>query len=525
MKQDKNKKSLSVQVKIFFSIFAVSMIIIGVLWGCQVLFINSIYRQTKTAELKSETDDIIRSLGQDDGGEVIKDLIVNRDDISIRIINITDFENLFSGGNGVVSASRDISDFEILKLYELAKENGGEISRYYTYDKNSERFLDDSFTVKITGSTFSEGGEKDESASRKEIGIHFFDRNPPAFFHIGSERYVNDYLYAKLAYLDDGTEIMVISDVRVTPLDSTVKILKHQLKFSTVIALIFSLIISYFVAKKISKPIVKINKAALNLAHGNFETSFTSKGYREIEELGETLNFASSELAKVDRYRTELLANVSHDLRTPLTMIEGYAEMMRDIPGENTPENAGIIIDETRRLTDLVNNILDLSKYRSGISEVKAETVNITELLEDIKKRYSELLKNDGYTVILNSDTEAFVNCDISKMNQAFYNLLDNAVTHTGEDKTVVINQIIRDGKVRIEICDSGEGIPEDKLPYIWDRYYKVDKRHKRAKTGSGIGLSIVKSIFESHMLVYGVETKEAGGSVFWVEFERILAK
>ena len=205
MKRTKNKKSLGVQVKIFFSIFAVSMIIIGVLWGCQVLFINSIYRQTKTAELKSETNEIIKSLGQEESKEVIKQLILNRDDISIRIINITDFENLFSGGNDVVSASRDISDFEILKLYELAKQNGGEISRYYTYDKNSDRFLDDSFTVKITDSTFSEGGENNDSASRKEIGVHFFDRKPPPFFHIGSERYVNDYLYAKLAYLDDGT--------------------------------------------------------------------------------------------------------------------------------------------------------------------------------------------------------------------------------------------------------------------------------------------------------------------------------
>lgn len=126
------------------------------------------------------------------------------------------------------------------------------------------------------------------------------------------------------------------------------------------LALIFAAIMS----KKVSKPIIKINESAKELAKGNVAVHFDGEGYREITELNDTLNYAAEELSKVENLRRELIANVSHDLRTPLTMITGYAEVMRDIPGENTPENVQIIIDEANRLTSLVNDMLDISSFR-----------------------------------------------------------------------------------------------------------------------------------------------------------------
>ena len=328
-------------------------------------------------------------------------------------------------------------------------------------------------------------------------------------------------MYAKLVTLDDGTELMVISDVQVTPLDSTVKILKSQLEITSLIAFIVALIVSFLVSRHISAPIVQLNNSALELARGKFDTEFTGKGYREIEQLSDTLNYTASELGKVEQFRRELLANVSHDLRTPLTMIGGYAEVMRDIPGENTPENVQVIIDETNRLTEFVNDILDLSKLQSGINSLEIDTVNITEMLDSIRTRYFNLTKKDGYTIEIQADEEVYVKCDENKISQAFYNLMDNAVNHTGEDKTVVIRQIVTDDKVRIEISDSGPGISPEELPYIWDRYYRAEGSHKRSVVGSGIGLSIVKSIFELHKLKYGVESKLNAGTVFWVEFDR----
>lgn len=531
LKKNEKNGGMHIRWKLFISFFFVSMMILLILWSCQVLFISSFYQYVKTGELKSATNEVIANLDSDDS-EAIFNRIILQGDINVRIVNTSDFQNVYSGGDGVTSATHDIGDFEVLRLYDLAKANGGEVSQYYTYDRENEDFLRD---IRVTfhkseSVNSAENGESSEKtdgntdteagATRREIGVQFFTGRP-GFFR--NERYVDDFLYAKLAALDDGTELMVISDVQVTPLDSTISILKGQLEVTSVLALIFSLIVSFIISRNISRPIVKLNDAALELARGKFDTEFSGKGYREIEELSDTLNYTARELGKANEFQRELLANVSHDLRTPLTMIGGYAEVMRDIPGENTPENVQVIIDETKRLTAFVNNILDLSKLQSGFETLKYDAVCITDMLESIRTRYFNLTKNDGYTVEIQADDDAYVRCDEAKISQAFYNLMDNAVNHTGEDKTVVIRQIVTDKKVRIEISDSGEGIAPEELPYIWDRYYRAKKMaHKRAVVGSGIGLSIVKSIFELHKLLYGVESEIGKGTTFWVEFDRV---
>ena len=517
LKKNEKNGGMHIRWKLFISFFFVSMMILLILWSCQVLFISSFYQYVKTGELKRATNEVIANLDSDDS-EAIFNRIILQGDINVRIINTSDFQNVYSGGDGVTSATHDIGDFEVLRLYDLAKANGGEVSQYYTYDRENEDFLRDihvtfhksesvnstqsgeNSSEKTDGNTDTETG-----AARKEIGVQFFTGRP-GFFR--NERYVDDFLYVKLATLDDGTELMVISDVQVTPLDSTISILKGQLEVTSVLALIFSLIVSFIISRNISRPIVKLNDAALELARGKFDTEFSGKGYREIEELSDTLNYTARELGKANEFQRELLANVSHDLRTPLTMIGGYAEVMRDIPGENTPENVQVIIDETKRLTAFVNNILDLSKLQSGFETLKYDAVCITDMLESIRTRYFNLTKNDGYTVEIQADDDAYVRCDEAKISQAFYNLMDNAVNHTGEDKTVVIRQIVTDKKVRIEISDSGEGIAPEELPYIWDRYYRAKKTaHKRAVVGSGIGLSIVKAIMESMGQEYGVSS------------------
>ena len=525
------KSGMHIRWKIFFSLFFVSMLILLVLWSCQVLFISSFYQYVKTDELKSATDEVIANLDSDDS-EAIFERIILQGDINVRIVNTSNLKSIYSGGDGRISATHDIGDFEVLRLYDLAKANGGEVSQYYTYDRENEDFLQgihvtfrhtaDSESKQNGNSSEDTNGNTDTEtgATRKEIGVQFFSGRP-GFFR--NDRYVDDFLYAKLATLDDGTELMVISDVQVTPLDSTIAILKGQLEVTSVLALAISLIVSFVISRNISRPIVKLNDAALELARGKFDTEFSGKGYREIEELSDTLNYTAKELGKASAFQHELLANVSHDLRTPLTMIGGYAEVMRDIPGENTPENVQVIIDETKRLTAFVNNILDLTKLQSGFETLKCDTVCLTDMLESIRTRYFNLTKNDGYTVEIQADADAYVVCDEAKISQAFYNLMDNAVNHTGADKTVVIRQILTDKKVRIEIADSGEGIAPEELPYIWERYYRAKQTaHKRAVVGSGIGLSIVKSVFELHKLLYGVESEVGKGTTFWVEFDRV---
>ena len=240
LKKNEKNGGMHIRWKLFISFFFVSMMILLILWSCQVLFISSFYQYVKTGELKSATNEVIANLDSDDS-EAIFNRIILQGDINVRIINTSDFQNVYSGGDGVTSATHDIGDFEVLRLYDLAKANGGEVSQYYTYDRENEDFLRDihvtfhksesvnstqsgeNSSEKTDGNTDTETG-----AARKEIGVQFFTGRP-GFFR--NERYVDDFLYAKLATLDDGTELMVISDVQVTPLDSTISILSFRATF------------------------------------------------------------------------------------------------------------------------------------------------------------------------------------------------------------------------------------------------------------------------------------------------------
>jgi signal transduction histidine kinase len=192
---------------------------------------------------------------------------------------------------------------------------------------------------------------------------------------------------------------------------------------------------------------------------------------------------------------------------------------MRDLPGENTPENIQIIIDEATRLTTLVNDMLDISKLQSGTQPFNRTDFNLTQSIREILLRYSKLT---DYKISFLADSEVMVNADELKISQVVYNLINNAITYTGDDKVVDISQTIEDGKVRIEVRDTGEGIPQDKLKDIWDRYYKVDKAHKRAQIGTGLGLSIVKTILDMHGGRYGVQSQEGVGSIFWFELDML---
>ena len=206
---------------------------------------------------------------------------------------------------------------------------------------------------------------------------------------------------------------------------------------------------------------------------------------------------AADELSQVEHLQQELIANISHDLRTPLTMIGGYAEVMRDIPGENTPENMQIIIDETSRLSSLVTELLDFSKLQAGTLKMESSVFSLTQAVTAILTRYNKLKEQEGYQILFEPAEECNVYADEGRIGQVIYNLINNALTYTGPDKTVTVTQTVEGDQVRIAVHDSGQGIPQEELPLIWNRYYRSKENHKRAIQGSGLGLSIVRSILE----------------------------
>ncbi len=336
--------------------------------------------------------------------------------------------------------------------------------------------------------------------------------------------YYSDPLVAISVSVHDveGNQYAIMQVSSLTPLSAMTKTLYDQLLWVGVVLGILVLILADVLSRFITKPFVNMNLAAKELASGHYDVEFSGHGYREINELVDTLNYAASELSKSDALQKELISNVSHDLRTPLTMIKGYSEVMRDIPGENTPENVQVIIDETERLTDLVNDMLDLSRIQAGMQKPDFESFSLTDTVRTTMSRYEKLTQQDGYRITFFADGDARVYADRGMILQVVYNLINNAIHYTGEDRRVDVVQTVTEDSVRISIRDTGEGIAPDDIPLIWDRYYRVDRVHKRAAIGTGLGLSIVKGILEMHHAVYGVESTLGEGSVFWFELKRV---
>ena len=285
--------------------------------------------------------------------------------------------------------------------------------------------------------------------------------------------------------------------------------------------LLATALVGFTMARSISEPIIETNEAAKQLSASRYTRPPHSGGYREIAELNDTLVRAAEDLGKVEDLQRELIANISHDLRTPLTMIIGYAEAMRDIPDEVTPENMQIIIDETNRLNSMVNEVLDFSRLRTGSLELDEKPFDLTAQIREICSRVSKMSAVEGYTVIFEPAEERTVTGDSGRISQVLYNLLGNALTYTGEDKTVRVTQQDTGSRVRVEISDSGEGIPKDELPYLFDRYYRSRENHRRAVIGSGLGLNICRSILEKHGARYGVRSEEGQGTTFWFELPK----
>ncbi|MEG0177306.1 sensor histidine kinase [Anaerorhabdus sp.] len=306
------------------------------------------------------------------------------------------------------------------------------------------------------------------------------------------------------------------------PVDSIISFFQEQYFFYTLIIIGFSFLISLFISNGLSKPIVKMKISADSLAKADYEnTHFEGSYFREINDLATTLNDATNKLEKVDELRKDLIANVSHDIKTPLTMIKAYAEMIRDISGDNPnkrEEHLDVIIKEVDYLDHLVLDMQELSKMQSGNYVLRYSNFDLTEKARHILSLFQVLIDEHNFNVKLESDDSLILYADEIKIGQVLYNFLSNAFKHTDDGGYITVRIIKKDDSIRVEVEDSGSGIPEDSIPYIWDRYYKIDKSFKRATVGTGLGLAIVKAILDNHQAQYGVISEEGKGSTFWFE-------
>lgn len=300
-----------------------------------------------------------------------------------------------------------------------------------------------------------------------------------------------------------------------------------EMAWRTVFIALFVFLLSFAVASAVAgwltRPLTEMTEKAKLLANGDFNVDFHGQSYgSEMQELAETLNFARDEISKTDRMQRELIANISHDFKTPLTMIKGYAHMIAEISGNNPEKrnkHAKIIVDEADRLTALVSDILDLSKIRAGMDELKPEIFDLSTYLGVVLARFDYLKDTQGYTFISDIEEGILTSADERKIGQALYNLIGNAVNYTGEDKRVFVQLKREEGVARFSVTDTGAGIKREDIPTIWERYYRFGETHKRPVGGTGLGLSIVKTVLDKHGFVYGVESELGKGSTFYILF------
>lgn len=324
-------------------------------------------------------------------------------------------------------------------------------------------------------------------------------------------------VYTKIVNAADYSSIIMVSG-NITPLNATTETLASQMRYIALFMIVAVAILTLLMYRHIAKPIIGITSNAKQLPQGKYTIDPKTNRYKEAADLNNTLVQAANDIQKADKAKRDLISNVSHDLRTPLTMIGGYGEMMIDLPEEKTDENIQVIVDETKRLNALVNDLLDMSRLQDGRIILHKEVFDISALLKTQLQKYDVYRMQEGYTIESELLDTIYVNADKIRIEQVINNFLNNAVNYGGEAKHIIVREIKKENTVRIEVQDFGEGIDPEDLDNIWDRYYKVDKEHVRVANGSGIGLNIVKQLLELHGVPYGVKSSKGKGSTFYFE-------
>ena len=280
----------------------------------------------------------------------------------------------------------------------------------------------------------------------------------------------------------------------------------------------FSMSAAWLFSEWFTKPLRQLSGAARQVAQGDYAVQVETNRRDELGDLAQEFNHMAKEVQHAAQMQRDLLANVSHDLRTPLTLIKGYAETVRDITGDDKAhrdEQMNIIVDEADRLTALVSSVMELSKVTSGAEKCEKVHFDMGQLCDEVSERYDAVCAQNGWQLKLELPEEELpVYADPNMMQRTLHNLLGNAMHHIGGDGIFLLRASKVPEGVRVEIEDHGPGICAEDLPYIFDRYYR--SRSDAGKQGTGLGLSITKAIFQQHGFRFGVQSTLGKGTTFW---------
>lgn len=317
--------------------------------------------------------------------------------------------------------------------------------------------------------------------------------------------------------LAGGGSVIVSTDLE--RIEQARGVISMQLPVIAAVTLCAGILGAFLYSRWFARPITELSGAARRVAKGDYSARVTPRGHDELAVLAQDFNTMTQEVARSNELQRDLLANISHDLRTPLTLIKGYAETVRDLTGADAEKRTAqmdVIIDETDRLSGLVNSVLELSKVSSGAEKLAPVRFDIAQLCEEVAERYEDACAKAGFHLTVQADTPCDIMADPEALSRVVHNFLANAMHHVGADGYLALRVLPKDGGARVEVEDHGAGIPKEDLPYIFDKYYR--SRADAGKQGSGLGLSICKAILVRHGFAFGAQSEVGRGSLFWFE-------
>jgi len=427
------------------------------------------------------------------------------------------------------------------KIYETIKTNevesvNNEISQYYD-ENNFEGILELSNSTGCTCIIFT----VEESESGQYASILFSTARTTDIQRLGADlgeminklgsdttvEFTNmeanntTLTYGQVKVIDDENVYMYTNAI-VSPTDSTVEVLSFTLVIITLVGLIVTVILSVFLSRNISKPIMELSEQAKKLSKGNLDITFHTSGYSEVQQLSKTLNYSIGEIKKGQDIQKEVIQNVSHELRTPLTVIKSYTELLQDYSGDDLQkrqEHLKIIAEETNRLEILVNDMIDLSKMQMDTMTYKNEEFNLVDSLIKFENHYKKEYESKRYTFSFVYPKKFIISADKVRIEQVVTNLINNAVNYSADNKNISVKLFKnKDKEFELDVVDKGIGISVQDQEKIFDRHFRSTVS-KRAVAGSGIGLAIVKQILEHYNFKFGVESEIGKGSKFFIKF------
>ena len=510
----------SVRLKMILLTFAA---VFGTVALCLVLnntLLVKYYESSKQKELGQLYAEIDRLIAEDEGADVAEsDSILLSDELRLQL------DILCAKSNVTTVVTKDV----------LAKDEvPTDIIRYFS-GAGGKNNPDDRVIWELIGDYLLPGFSDRLRDKKLEV-----EKEDYSVFSLYDMRMKSKYIEL-VGKLENGDIILMRSNVE--SMQESVKVANKFLVYAGLASAIIISFIMYFAGRRFTRPVLQLADIAKEMSELNFDVKYEIKSKDEIGALGNSINRLSEKLEKTiselksannelqtdlekrtraEEVRKEFLSNVTHELKTPIALIQGYAEGLKDNINESPEDRefyCDVIIDEATKMNTMVKKLLTLNHLEYGTTKVEFARFDLKEMIQGVLSATGILAKQKGINVHFEQKDPVYVWADESMIEEVLTNYISNAFHHVKEDGVIEVQIIRKENRVRVAVFNTGERIPEEELDNIWIKFYKVDKARTREYGGNGIGLSIVKAIMEAHNRPYGVKN-HAIGVEFWFELD-----